>query len=232
MLPVIIFLLLRRYHRMQNGAAPEWIEKLKRRLPLVTRIIILILTYLIIVPVVANSQSQKLQYCIIRNGKSIGMIHLSQSTTGSGTEIKLESEIKFSFLFSFTAASREECKYENGILQYSLFNRRVNGHENANKVTTICNASYHVTGKDHEKVLECFPIRYCLLCMFCNEPTSISKVYSHNLEQFLDVEKLEPNKYKVTMPDGNYNYYTYKNGLCTNVDIHHGIYRVQFVLIQ
>ena len=168
----------------------------------------------------------------MRNGKSIGMIHLSQSTTGSITEIILESQIKFNFLFSFSAASREECKYENGILQYSLFNRRVNGHEKANKVSATGNASYHVTGKDRQKVLECFPIRYCLLCMFCNEPNSISKVYSYNLEQLLDVENLKPNKYRVTLPDGNCNYYTYRNGICTSVDIQHSLYRVQFILLH
>ena len=42
--------------------------------------------------------------------------------------------------------------------------------------------------------------------------------------------KVEENKYRLSLPDGNYNYYIYKNGLCTRVDIERTFFTVQFLL--
>jgi hypothetical protein len=55
-------------------------------------------------------------------------------------------------------------------------------------------------------------------------------VYSDNFQQYVPVTKVSANKYKISFPNGNYNYYTYKNGVCTTVDISQTLYDIQFRL--
>jgi len=63
-------------------------------------------------------------------------------------------------------------------------------------------------------------IVYNLNMLYYHEPVKIRKVYSGNFQQFVEVNAVAEHKYKIAFPDGSYNYYFYKNGICHKVELY------------
>lgn len=177
-----------------------------------------------------QSQERKLIYDVMKNGNSIGVIILLELTKDQKKILSLTSDVKTRFIFSFSDHSEEAAAYENGVMTYSSFYQKQNGSDKANKKTIASGNSYKLIDDGMSKSISCSPIRYNMLLLYTKIPETIYKVYSDNFQKLLDIKKVEENKYRVTLPDGNYNYYTYKNGVCSKVDIERTFYSVQFVL--
>lgn len=186
------------------------------------RLLTTLIFILIISP--AFSQEKKLEYHIKRNGDVVGNIRFTQNISGSRTTLRLESEVKTRFIFTFTARAQEETIYDNGIMTWSSIYRKLNGNIKADKKTKANGNSYTVYKGSKTETLNDYPIRYNLLSIYVLEPLNILKVYSDNFQQQVDILKLAEHHYKIKFPDGNYNEYFYSNGVCTKVKIHHSLY--------
>lgn len=219
MIPTIIFFLLRRY-KIRNPAKAERIELFVAKAA--KSILLIILCNAI--AAFAFSQEKKLNYDIKRNGNSVGNVRFYQNSYGSRTILKLETEVKTRFIFSFIANAQEETIYENGILTWSSFFRKMNGNVKADKKTKASGTSYTIFNGNKTETLNAYPIRYNMLSIYTMEPVNIGKVYSDNFQQFLDIQKLAVHHYKIKFPDGNYCEYFYSNGICSKVEIHHSLY--------
>jgi len=144
----------------------------------------------------------------------------------------MESDVKTRFIFSFTAHSNEEAVYHNGILLHSSIYRKMNGSEKVNKQHQAGNNQYIIHAGERTEVTKAYPITYNMLSFYSKEPENISKVYSDNFQSFIAIQKTDQHRYKVTLPDGNYIYYSYKNGVLSLVEIHHSFYSASIVLIN
>ena len=78
--------------------------------------------------------------------------------------------------------------------------------------------------------MDSYPISYNMICLYAKEPVGVPIVYSDKFQQFLDILPVGDRHYRVRFPDGNYNEYFYKDGLCTRVEIHHRLFRSSFEL--
>jgi hypothetical protein len=176
------------------------------------------------ITVFANAQERKLEYNIKRNGDIVGSIQFVQNISGNRTTLKLESEVKTRFIFTFTAKAQEEAIYDNGIMTWSSIYRKMNGNVKADKKTKANGNSYTVYKGTNTETMNNYPIRYNMLSIYVLEPVSITKVYSDNFQQQVDILKLADHHYKIKFPDGNYSEYFYTNGVCSKVEIHHSLY--------
>ena len=208
------------------GVAPKIAKKY---LPFVAAILLLVI--LLIFSTNSYSQNKTFNYQIIRNGDKVGSLLFSETSTGDLDYLKMESDVKTRLIFTFTAHASEEAVYNNGILLRSSIYRRLNGTEKANKQHEATgNRQYLIrTGKTSE-FTKTYPITYNMLSLYSKEPENISKVYSDNFQTFLAIEKAASHKYKITLPDGNYNYYYYKNGILNLVEVHHSFYSANIIL--
>lgn len=219
MISTILFLISRRYYRHY----PEKAAALQSQVKMVSRIFGLIIVCLAI-SVFSRSQVKKLEYQIKRNGDVVGNIQFSQLTTGSRTTMKLESEVKTRFIFLFTAKADEEAVFDNGIMTWSSIYRKLNSNVKADKKTKAKGNSYTIFKGSKTETLNNYPILYNMLSIYTVEPANISKVYSDNFQQFLDIQKINAQHYKIKFPDGNYNEYYYDGGICSRVEVHHSLY--------
>jgi hypothetical protein len=162
----------------------------------------------------------------------MGSLLLSQNTVGTTTHIKIESIVKTRFIIRINVESVEEATFQNGILVYSSLKRSVNGNERVNQQIQAKGVFYKMTSGSKIKNLPAYPIYYSILSLYYQEPVKISQVYSDNFQQYVGVNLAGANKYKISFPNGNYNYYTYKNGVCTTVDIIQSLYNIQFQLVR
>ena len=176
------------------------------------------------------AQRRTLQYNILHNGEVMGSLQLSQNTIANTTNIKIESIVRTRFIIRINVESFEEATFQNGILVYSSLRRTVNGSERVNQQIQARGVLYKMTSGAKIKNLPAYPIYYSILSLYYQEPININMVYSDNFQQYVPVTRVSPNKYKISFPNGNYNYYTYKNGICTTVDINQTLYDIQFRL--
>jgi hypothetical protein len=230
MFPVIIIWLVLRYREKKKAKnvrlAPP--GKSKKQLP--QRPVILLLAGLLIFESSSYSQNKMLSYQIVRNGSKVGTLYFSETATGEMDHLKMESDVKTKFIFTFTAHANEEAVYSNGILLHSSIYRKLNGNEKVNKQHEAKGTQYIIHAGEKSEVAKIYPITYNMLSLYSKEPENIIRVYSDNFQTFIPIEKTSLHKYKITLPDGNYNYYYYKNGVLTLVEIHHSFYSASIVL--
>ena len=228
MIPVIIIWLIRRYgekNKIKNIAI-----LLKNSKKYLRPFSLLFLVSLLSVN--SYSQNKVLTYQIVRNGNKVGTLRFSETSTGDMDYLKMESDVKTRFVFTFTAHSNEEAIYYNGVLLHSSIYRKLNGTEKANKQHQAGNQQYIIHAGQRTEVTKSFPITYNMLSLYSKEPGNISQVYSDNFQSFIAIQRTDQHKYKITLPDGNYNYYYYKNGVLNLVEVHHSLYSANIVLIN
>ena len=230
MIPVFIIWLIRRYKQNQkkNKTAAPGPKNAKTFFTAIAGVFIIMQ----LATLKAFSQDKSLNYQIVRNGSKVGTLRFSETTFAGMDYLKMESDVKTRFVFTFIAHAFEEAIYFNGVLLRSSIYRQLNGSEKANKQHQANNRQYIVHKGKETEVLNNFPITYNMLSLYSKEPESVSKVYSDNFETFLAIQQPEPHKYKVTLPDGNYNYYYYRNGILNQIEVHHGMYSATIMLMN
>ncbi len=180
--------------------------------------------------VFAKAQERKLVYNVVRNGKIIGNINFVELINGDRKFISMNSDVRTRYIFSFTDNTSETAAFDQGIMVYSSFYQKQTGSGITNKTTIASGKSYQVTDGGESKLKSMSPIRYNMLLLYTTMPEGINKVYSANFQELLDIRKMATDKYRVTLPDGKYNDYTYKNGTCVKVEIVRTLVSLQFVL--
>jgi hypothetical protein len=178
------------------------------------------------------SQKKSLNFQILRSGNKVGTLHFSETSFGGTDSLKVESNVRTKLVSNFIGYGREYAIFSNGILLQSSIYRQLNGDEKANKQHRADNGQYIISNKKNSKVMKTYPINYNMLSLYSREPENIDHVYSDNYETFLAIQKTDAHKYKITLPDGNYNYYYYKDGVLNLVEVHHSLYTANIVLVN
>jgi hypothetical protein len=182
--------------------------------------------------ILINAQERKLLYNVLRNGEIIGKISLTELMNGQKKFMSFSSEVNTRFIFSFSDFSSETAAYDNGVMVYSSFYQKQNGSVKANKTTIADGQRYKLVDGNNTRFENCPPIRYNMLSLYTSPPGNVNKVYSDNYQKHLEIKKIDQNKYRLSLPDGNYNYYTYENGICTKVDIERTLFTIHFQLAE
>ena len=185
---------------------------------------------LCIITSAAVAQERRLLYDVMRNGKVIGKIDVTENVVGTRRMLILTSAVKTGFVFAFTDNTYETAGYENGVLMYSTFHQNQTGSSVANKSTIFAGSLYKVTDNAVSTMVNFNRIPFGMLMLYFHVPDTISKVFSGNYQKMLDIKKEGDNRYRLSIPDGKYNYYTYKNGICSKVEIIRTMVSLQFVL--
>jgi hypothetical protein len=220
MIPSLILVLLKRYQKKH----PEQFKIFLGKAFFASKIAAFLIVCLLL-GLVVKSQERCLQYVVKKNGSDIGKMILKEIKSGKKTSYKLESNIKTTIIFSFNMKANEEALYENGILQSSFINRYLNGNERSNQNTTLTGNFYLLNKKGSDQKTLSEIIRYNTLSMYLQEPVAITSVYSDSFQQFVSIQKIKLNHYKVVFPDGNYNEYFYENGIIARIKLNNSLFK-------
>lgn len=176
------------------------------------------------------AQDKKLHYDVIRNGKVIGFVDVSEKTNGNVVFLQLKSNVKTKFLaFPYNSAITENAVFEDGVMIYSFYYKNENGTETSVEAKKY-NGSFDIVENGHENLHHQSPSGYNTLQLYCDSPGINTKAYSNHFQQFLEIKKVAPNRYRLALPDDKYNYFNYKNGICIRVDIERSLFTIHFVL--
>jgi hypothetical protein len=231
MIPVIVLWLIKKYKKA--GSRKQFFRNISAGIkPLIFKIASVLLAILLIffaMSVIA--QTKDLNYMIMRGTDIVGGIHFTETNNSGMKQLEMESQVKGRILFiSYSGNAKEEALYQNGVLYRSSIYRKLNGKEKANKQHQAVNNQYVIRSGENSETSAAYPITYNMLSLYSTEPVTIDKVYSDNFQRFLEIKKLENHKYKISLPDGNTNYYYYQNGELVLVEAHSSWYSVMIVL--
>ncbi|WP_025761538.1 DUF6134 family protein [Dyadobacter tibetensis] len=156
------------------------------------------------------------EYALVVGGKKVGALKVYPQDSAKSVKVfKVESEFKMLFQngrFSNTSI------YSNGKLVQADFVHSLNGNTKERTNTKYKTSQlYEVRFNDEagqskaiQNITE--PIHATLTTLFYKEPKGIRSVYSERFGQFCAVSKLSLQDYKVQMPDGKQNVYSYRDG--------------------
>lgn len=227
MIPAIILMLMRRY-RKNN---PQQFLILKSKLFYAAKILFLVVAACVLV-LMTRAQEKDLDYTIKRNGSKVGKMTVKEIKDGGKISLRLQSDIKTSFIFTFTAKGIEEAQYDNGILVYSSVYQKLNGSEKVNKQIRFVNDEYIIRNNGKEEKLGNVKIYYNLVCIYNHEPLGTALIFSDKYQKFLDISKIEDHHYKIKFPDGSTNEYWFENGVCKKIETDHTFYSATMELNQ
>ena len=175
---------------------------------------------------IVNAQLQKTDYTITFRGDSVGNLQFYKHQAGDNLYLKAVSIVQIRFLVKVDVQLEEISNFQSGRLMYSSVSRIVNGKEKSAKQTKAAGNIYQATSFGKPVPSTDKRIDYNLNMLYCKEPFDKQVIYSDNFQQFLSVEQVAPHRYKIVLPDGNYNYYTFRDGICHVAEIRHPFYTI------
>ena len=168
-------------------------------------------------------------YDVRYNGKLRGKVYVIKKNYTDTTSMRIESDFNFPLLIPVSIKSVEEASFFNGIMTFSSLARKVNGKEKVNEKLLSTGESYHWSGRE-KRDSPSFPIRCSVVSLYFQEPKDQLAVFSDALGRNVPIKEIKKGTYRLDLPNGNFNYYNYVNGICTLIEIHHSFFEIQFVL--
>jgi hypothetical protein len=188
-----------------------------------------VLILLLFSQICSFAQKRTLHYDVTKNGNVIGYVSVSEIKKGTTVFLKLNSEVKVSLLlFSYNSNVTEEAIFEDGILVYSFYYKMENGKSKS--MIAKRSGAYFNINSNGNMYLRNISVHTNTLQMYFNSFVGDAKAYSNQYQQFLDVRKIAGNRYTLTLPDGSLNYYQYKKGVCTKVDVVRSLFTIHIIL--
>lgn len=179
----------------------------------------------------AFSQKLNLNYKVVNNGNTIGWVKIQKINNGNASSIVLTSEVKRRIIFLLTVEEKQDAYFDgNGMITSSIY-RKVNDNVKMNQQTIYKGNYYEINNPKTSKRVVLQQIKYNLLSMYIREPVNIDKVYSETFMRYLAIEPRGKSIYKLNLPDGNTNYYHYKDGICSKVVMEHSLFTIEFVRV-
>jgi hypothetical protein len=180
----------------------------------------LIIPLLVIIILLSSGRTvnSRLNYDVIRNGNVIGYLQATRTHSGNQVDYVTESTVNVRLLMSFSMYSKVTGTFNNGMLINGSAVRKVNGHDKVNTVIQWKN-NYYLLKEDDEQSEIREKITYTTACLFTEEPLGITRIFSENFGKFITLKEVRPHYYELHLPDGNRNYYSYSNGICTGAEV-------------
>ena len=183
---------------------------------------ILILLFSILFSLQSKAQIKEHLFEVIYRGQAIGNLFALEkpNTKGIIRDLRTNTDVD---LFAFSVHVESEVKMlkkEGKLLLSSCYRHANRGTEEIlAQIKKIGPKEYTVKRNGEEFKLENKEISYCTVDLYFNEPKGIDAVFSSMFADFLKLEEIEPNRYKLSSPKSKDTYYTYKNGELILVEI-------------
>ncbi len=183
----------------------------------------------ILLAVVSRAQQKTLFYDIVKNDEVIGHLVVYKTIDGNKTLYKLQSRVNTKFVFSYSSDITETVVFENGVMVYSFFHEIENGKEIFNETKLSGdNFLFIKNGKVYsQRNTQVFSN---ILQLYTDTPSEDTEAFSNHFQQLVDVKRLSENRYGLSLPGGHYNYYHYKKGVCTQIDVVRTLFTIHIVL--
>jgi len=161
--------------------------------------------------------------------KNVGYLNIVHTRGSEKSRIQVHSEVEARFIFKYTAFGRETYEYRNDTLMHSDVFRKVNNRISLQQTLVKHPEGYRYSDQNSYLILPISVVRLNMTRLFVQEPLDQEQVFSDRFTQWIPIKRLEKHQYKVALPNGSDNIFTYENGKCTSVVSSGSFYTVRLV---
>ena len=176
------------------------------------------------------AQESTFEYEVFRNNKIIGHTVVNGIKSSGKVTYRVSSEIRLTIIKEFIFRSFEETVFEKGVMTFSSVQRTLNGQKKSDRTTRLINQVYQVVNEEENKRFHSVLVMHCTNSLYLNEPVNQGQIYSEHYQQWLNISPVNAHSYKLTLPDGNYTFYHYQNGICNKIEIYQTFYNASLKL--
>lgn len=177
----------------------------------------------------ARAQQNTLYYDVVKNDEVIGHLVICKKVDGNKTLYKLKSSVNTKFIFSYSSEINEIALFQNRKMIYSFFHQTENGKEIVSETKrSEDNFLFIKNGKVYSK--QNTPVFSNILQLYTDPPSADTKAFSNHFQKMVNVKRISENCYGLSLPEGHYNYYHYKKGVCTQIDVVRTLFTIHIVL--
>ena len=164
---------------------------------------------------------QTLDFGIYFGDKEVGTIKAIKKKEGSITKFIVSSESAYkTIIYDYQRTTYLTADFKDENLYYSRASVRERG-ELEDSVTTkkVGNVYQCFHYPNNEKFELDFPIKESSAMLYHKEPVGITKVFAEGYQTMAELKSLGNHQYKLFLPNGKTNLYTYKNGKLISVEV-------------
>lgn len=176
-----------------------------------------------------QKSSTNLKYNIVYKNDSIGYLDANYDVNQSSELYVITSEASFRFLMKFSSDYMFENRFRGGTLVSSKTQNKVNDKVRSTSSITRKGDGYDMKIDDKKSRLN-QKVTYAMANLYFHEPSDIDQVFSERYGEFCKIKKVANHKYELLLPSGRKNYYSYKDGICHEVEVNHSMATFHFVL--
>ena len=177
-----------------------------------------------------NGIAQNLVYDGYKGDDHIGSMTVTRKKSGDNWIYTSDAKVSVSFLLSFDLQFTYKAVFANGKLVSSWIKNYRDGKLTDHSSGELMGPDFHIMHNGDKKVLYKANIDYCILKSYFEEPIGRKEIFSERWGEYIPAKEIEKGKYQVKLPNGNTNYFTYKNGTCKELELNHMLASVRFVL--
>ncbi|WNJ19801.1 DUF6134 family protein [Pontibacter sp. G13] len=174
---------------------------------------------------------QTLLYKVYKGQTEVGWMRVNKVMQDGNEHFSLDCNMDVKMMFSMNLQFTYEANFQSGHLTSSLTRNFRNGSEKSHSEGKRVNHIYRTIrdGKAYETPAD---IDFCIIRTYWEEPVGRSQVFSERWGHYLPFEQVGPHKYRVLLPTGNYNYMTYREGKCVELQVNHTLATLFFRLVE
>ena len=166
-----------------------------------------------------TSLGQSLHYDAIRKEKVIGGMDILIQFSGDDRIYDIKSHMEFKVLLVSLRVEFENHEiFHNDVLQSGMVRNKMIGFKESEAKIEKTNDRYNLWINGTPEPIHDKEITYSVSNIYTQEPHDGQKVFSQYYGEYFVFEKIGAHEYKYTSSEGD-NFYTYLNGICTDVKV-------------
>ena len=189
-------------------------------------VLLTLLLFSVALPVSGQSRI----YDVILWGDTIGYMKTNKVGNQSNFVMTVTSEVKFSFLGKRELTYDFSASFANGLLTKGSTRNTMNGDLRSSSKVFKTSTGYDVTVDDKNKQITSRSHRFSTVRLYFDEPRNMDHLFSERFGEECELKYLGNHQYELSLPNGKENIYSYKDGVCTQVEVDHPLATLYFKL--
>lgn len=159
-----------------------------------------------------KAQTSSVSFTIYKGDDKIGDITAKRTISGKKINYSVISDATFKVIWKYNRKTDMQVEYINGELNSSISKVIFQGKLDELGQTKKVGDHYKcfLYPKDTFNIEK--KITFSAAMLYFKEPVGITEIYAETYLEFCKIELESKNKYKLHLPNGKVNYYTYKGG--------------------
>ena len=169
-------------------------------------------------------------YAVRVAGIEIGEITTSLTESEQIQTYEILSDVSFKILWKrYNRKTINLVTYENEAMKTSFSGVYINSDLEDSAVMNLDQKKYHCYRyPDENFVLHEAQLDFTSVMLYYQEPVGIEQVYSERFLEYCNLEAMDDQKYKLYLPNGTVNYYTYGEGMLQEIFVDRSWFNLRF----